>query len=386
MQYDFDKVIHRQNTNSYKWDQGEKDVLPMWVADMDFEVPLPVKEAIVKKAEHGIYGYSLPQDSYFEAIINWEKKRQGWTIKKDWISFSPGIVPGINMLVRTLAQPGDKVIVQTPVYYPFFGAIINNGCRIEKNSLTLENKKYSMDFEDLEQKAKDPRATLLILSSPHNPVGRVWTKEELTRLGNICQDNDVMVIADEIHSDLIYKGNKHTPFASICEKFEQNSITCIAPSKTFNMAGLQTSAIIIPDDKIRKLFSNILDSNSLKSQNIFGITALEAAYTHGEEWLEQLIVYLGENLDFLNGFIKEKLPMIDVIKPQGTYLVWLDFRKLGLNKTVLEDLMLKKAKIWLDEGYIFGEEGEGFERINIACPRSILEKGLQRIERAIKSL
>ena len=386
MKYNFDKVIDRYQTNSYKWDKGAKDLLPMWVADMDFEVPKPIKEAMIKKAEHGIYGYTLAPDSYYDAIINWEKKRHGWQIKKEWIMFSPGVVPGINMLVRALTQPGDKVIVQTPVYYPFFGAITNNGAQIERNPLKFENGTYRMDFNDLEEKTKNPRAQLLILCSPHNPVGRVWSREELKKLGRICQNNNVTVIADEIHCDLIFKGYKHTPFACISDDFQQNSITCIAPSKTFNLAGLQTSAFVIPDEKLRQRFFNVLESNFLLLPNAFGITALEAAYNHGEEWLEQLMDYLQENLDFLVQFTKKYLPKVNVIKTEGTYLVWMDFRGLGLDNNALEDLMLNQAKIWLDEGYVFGEEGAGFERINIACPRSILEQGLQRIADAVKSL
>ena len=386
MKYNFDNVINRRNTNSSKWDGADADLLPMWVADMDFEVPPPIKDAIVKRAEHGIFGYSLPPESYYEAIINWEKRRHGWAVDKQWIAFSPGIVPAVHMLVRALAQPGDKVIVQTPVYYPFFNAIINNGCQIEKNPLQLQNKKYTMDFDDLERKVKGPRAKFLILCSPHNPVGRVWNREELVRLGELCVANDVTVISDEIHCDLIFKGHKHLPFAALDKRFAKNSVTCIAPSKTFNLAGLQTSAVIIPNAKLRGRFSNVLVSDGLRSPNPFGITALEAAYNHGEPWLEQLMDYLSDNVDFLIRFVEERLPMVEVIKPEGTYLVWMDFRKLGLDPDTLEDLMLKKARVWLDEGYIFGRGGEGFERINVACPRSLLKQGLQRIERAVNSL
>jgi cystathionine beta-lyase len=386
MEYNFDNVIDRHNTNSAKWDGGNADLLPMWVADMDFEVPQPVKDAIAKRAEHGIFGYSLPRKSYYEAIISWEKRRHGWAIEKEWITFSPGIVPAVHMLIRALAQPGDKVIVQTPVYYPFFNAILNNGCQIKKNSLKLPEKKYVMDFEDLERKVKDPRAKLLILCSPHNPVGRVWRREELVRLGELCLQHDVTVISDEIHCDLIFKGHKHLPFAALDERFAQNSMTCIAPSKTFNLAGLQTSAVIIPNARIRDRFTNVLASGGLKMPNPFGIAALEAAYNQGEPWLEQLMVYLSGNVDFLMRFVEERLPMVEVIKPEGTYLVWMDFRKLGLDPDALEGLMLKKARVWLDEGYIFGQEGQGFERINVACPRSVLNQGLQRIETAVNSL
>ncbi|WP_461204802.1 MalY/PatB family protein [Clostridium sp. DL1XJH146] len=386
MKFNFDKITNRHNTNSAKWDLGEKDLLPMWVADMDFETPEPVKNALIKIAEHGIYGYSFCTDKYYSSIINWQKKRNNWDIKKDWIVYSPGIVPAVNMLLRSLTQPGDKVIVQTPVYYPFFKAIKNNGCTLINNPLKFEEGKYSMDFVDLEKKVKDPRVKLLILCSPHNPVGRVWTKEELTSLGKICIENDVLILSDEIHSDLIFKGNTHTSFASISEDFSQNSITCIAPSKTFNLAGLQVSSVIIPNHKIRSRFTNVLESDNLNGPNIFAITALETAYSTGEEWLESLLEYIEENLKFLMEFVKEKLPLVDVIKPEGTYLIWMDFRKLTNDKDELEKLMLEKGKIWLDEGYIFGEEGACFERINIACPRSTLEDALQRIEKAVKNL
>ncbi|MFA9398216.1 MAG: MalY/PatB family protein [Clostridiaceae bacterium] len=379
MKYDFDKITDRHNTNSVKWDLGEKDIIPMWVADMDFQVSKPVKDALMKVVEHGVFGYSFCQDKYYDAIINWQKNRNQWNVSKDWIIYSPGIVPAVNILIRALTQTGDKVIVQTPVYYPFFKAINNNGCQIEKNPLKYEDGKYLMDFEDLENKAKDPRVKLLILCSPHNPVGRVWTKDELTKLGKICLDNDVLVISDEIHSDLIYKGNKHTPFASISEEFSKNSITCMAPSKTFNLAGIQVSSIIIPNYKIRKLVTTALENDNLNMPNIFAIASFEAAYNYGEEWLEQLLEYLEGNLNFLIKFVEEKLPMVDVIKPEGTYLVWMDFRKITKDQNVLEDLMLKKAKVWLDEGYIFGDEGIGFERINIACPRSVLEDALNKI-------
>ncbi|MBN2285292.1 MAG: pyridoxal phosphate-dependent aminotransferase [Tissierellales bacterium] len=382
----FDKIINRKNTNCCKWDLLGEDILPLWVADMDFEVCPPIKDALIEVASHGVYGYTLLPDSYYESFMDWQKKRNNWKIEKEWISFSPGIVPAINMLVRALTQTGDKVILQTPVYYPFYKAVINNGAQILKNPLKLVNHQYEMDFDDLEEKAKDPRACLLILCSPHNPVGRVWNKEELERLGNICIKNDVMVISDEIHSDLIYKGYKHIPFSSITKEFSEISISCLSPSKTFNIAGLQISTIVIPNSKIRTKFNNVLENNFLTMPNIFGVKAYEAAYKEGESWLEELMEYLSDNLEFLYEFIEKKLPKVKVIKPQGTYLVWLDFTELKLTKNELKELMLKKAKVFLDEGYIFGAEGEGYERINIACPRSILEEALNRIEKALNSI
>jgi cystathionine beta-lyase len=392
VKYDFDKVIDRRQTGCVKWDflhefYGEKDLLPMWVADMDFESPRPVVEALERRAQHGIYGYCRCTSAYFEVTMEWIERRHGWKIKKEWIVFCPGLVPAVSMLVRTFARPGDKVVLQMPAYYPFMRAIENNGLHVLNNPLKLQDGQYRMDFEDLEQRVKDKRARILILCSPHNPVGRVWRPEELVRLGEICVEHGLLVIADEVHSDLIRKGFKHTPFASLATDFLNQSITLSAPSKTFNLAGLHTSNVIIADPQKRREFEVQLLSNGISGPNAFGAVALEAAYRHGEEWLEQLRDYLEENLAFLKGFSKERIPEVRVIEPEGTYLVWLDFRKLGLGKDGLERLMQKEARVALDEGYIFGEaEGAGFERINIACPRAILQEGLERIESAVRSL
>jgi len=390
MKCDFDKIIDRTNFYSKKWDELEKifgtdakDVLPMWIADMEFRSPKPVIEAIKKAAEHGIYGYTSRPLSYYQAIIDWIEKRHNWKVKKDWLAYSPGVVSALSFIVRAFIQAGDKVIIQPPVYYPFFKVIENNGCHIVNNPLKLNNKRYVMDFEDLERKVDDSRVKILILCSPHNPVGRVWQKEELIRLGEICLKNDVMVISDEIHADILFEGYKHTPFASISPAFAQNSITCTAPNKTFNLAGLQTSTIIIPNKKYYRIYSNILDSLALDENNIFGLVALEAAYRYGEEWLEQLLSYLNENLEFLMKYFKERIPKIKVIRPEGTYLIWLDCRQLGFSAKDLNNFMIKKARVALDDGYWFGTEGEGFMRINIACPRSFLEEGLKRIEKAV---
>ncbi len=391
MKYDFDEVIDRTNYHSVKWDEleatfGVKDVLPMWIADMEFRSPKPVIEAIKKAAEHGIYGYTSRPLSYYQAIINWMEKRHNWKVKKDWIAYSPGVVPALSLIIRAFCQPGDKVVVQPPVYYPFFKVIENNGCHVVNNPLKLSNKKYFMDYEDLERKIDDPRVKLLILCSPHNPVGRVWQKEELIILGEICLKHNIIVVSDEIHADILFEGYKHSPFASISPAFAHNSITCTAPNKTFNLAGLQTSTIIIPNKKYYKIYNNALDSLTLDENNVFGLVALEAAYRYGEEWLEQLLSYLNENLGFLTKYFKERIPKIKVIKPEGTYLVWLDCRRLGLSAKDLNNFMIKKARVALDDGYWFGTEGKGFMRINIACPRSFLEEGLKRIERAVNSL
>ncbi|MHB8126511.1 MAG: MalY/PatB family protein [Desulfitobacteriaceae bacterium] len=392
MIYNFDQIIDRKNTNSVKWNFNKKnfgveDVLPMWVADMDFTGPQPVIEALIRRAAHGIYGYSRGTDQYYESIINWMSKRHCWRIEREWITFSPGVVPALHWIVKALTNPGDKVVVQAPVYHPFFQAIKNNDCEILNNPLKLDlgQGQYLMDLSDLERQL-NPGVKLLFLCNPHNPVGRVWQKEELSELGKICLKNKIIIVADEIHSDLIFKGYKHVPLAALSQELAESTIVCTSPSKTFNLAGLQISNIIIPNPELRKAYRDILTINNINSPNTFAITAMEAAYNEGEEWLEQLLIYLEENLDYLTEFIAKKIPKVKLIKPQGTYLVWLDFREFGLEPFALKSFMLNKAKVALNEGYIFGQGGEGFERLNIACPRSLLKQGLERIENAFKDL
>jgi cystathionine beta-lyase len=389
MKYDFEKQTNRYGTASVKWDLAEtifkqEQVLPMWVADMDFEIPKPVIDALVKRAEHGIFGYTACMEPYYEATINWIRKQHDWTVEKEWVVFSPGVIPALNMLVQALTLPGEKVIVQKPVYYPFMQAIENNKRTVINNPLKFINRRYEMNFCDLEEKALDPLAKLLILCSPHNPVGRVWTRDELSRLGRICTQNNIIIIADEIHSDLVLKGSCHTPFASMSEDFLTRSVTCTAPSKTFNLAGLHVSNIIIPDPKIREKFTFSLKCNGIMGPSVFGATALVAAYSHGKEWLQQVLEYIQDNLEFLKSFIKQHLPLVEVIEPEATYLVWLDFRGLALKQDEIKRIILNEAKVALDPGHIFGREGRGFQRINIACPRSVLEQGLLRIEKALK--
>jgi cystathionine beta-lyase len=356
----------------------------MWVADMDIACPDPVVEALVNRAKHGIYGYTAPTDSYFKSVVNWMKKRHAWEISPDWICITPGVVPALNMLVQTFISPGEKVLIQPPVYYPFFGAIENNGGVLVTNPLLYEERRYRMDFNDLERAAQDPQLKLAILCSPHNPVGRVWTKEELERFGEICLHNNVLVVSDEIHSDLIYPGQVFTPFSTINDDFAQNSITCTAASKTFNLAGLHTSNIIIPNEELRLRFMKTIQRNGLFGIGTFGVVALQAAYDHGESWLEQVLEYVVGNYQYLDEFIRRHIPQITVIPPEGTYLVWLDCRSLGLDKWELKKLMLEEARVYLDEGYIFGPEGEGFERINIACPRPLLVEALERIKTVVE--
>ena len=392
MKYDFDKYVNRRNSASVKWDGiGDvfgvinNDIIPLWIADMDFLSPPEVIEAIKRRAEHGVFGYSLKPDSFYTAIVDWMRKRHDWKIKKEWMLVTPGVVAGLSMAVLSYTEPGDEVIVQPPVYSPFFNVVKNNERRVVYNPLKLENGRYTMDFEDLESKFTS-RTKMLILCSPHNPTGRVWSEDELKKLGEICLDHNTLIVSDEIHSDLVYKGVKHTPIASISDEFAQNTVTFIAPSKTFNVAGLSTSIAIIPNPKLLESFNEVVEKMEAGYTNIFGIVAAEAAYKYGEEWLEEVLAYLRGNLGFLKDFLKEKLPEIKVIEPEGTYLVWLDFRKLEMDDRSLNDFLLKEAKVALVSGSAFGPGGEGFQRMNIATPRSVLKKALERMERAIKKM
>lgn len=387
--YDFDELIDRHGTGSLKWDAlkdrfGSEDLLPLWVADMDFRAPEPVVNALVSRAEQGIYGYSTFMPSYYDSVIRWYSRRYHWDIKKEWIVYTPGVVPAINFAIQAFTNPGDNVIVQPPVYYPFFRSIEWNGRHALYNPLVLSNGRYKMDFDDLEKKVKDTRAKMMILCSPQNPVGRVWEKEELQQLGDICIDNDVLVFADEIHSDLRYPGIGYTNFASISEKFAHKSITGTSGTKTFNLAGLQISNIIIPNKRIREIFENAVSTAGTIMPNAFAPFALETAYNQCEDWLDELMKYIAGNLEFMKDFIRREMPEVKVIEPQGTYLCWLDFREIQSDPAKLEKLMLTAAKVALDEGYIFRAGGDGFERINLACPRSLLKSALMKISDALK--
>lgn len=390
MNYNFDQQINRMNTASSKWDgahlflgEQAKGALPMWVADMDFQVAPEIVAALQKRLDHAIFGYPMYTESYYAAVISWMRRRFDWALKQEWIHFSPGIVPGLNYIVQAFTKEGDGVAIQSPVYYPFNNCIVNNGRTVVLNCLKLKDGKYTMDYEDLEQKLGSGKVKLLILCNPHNPVGRVWTKEELTRLGEICIRHGVLVVSDEIHGDLTFKGFKTTAFASISEKFAQNSIVCTAASKTFNLAGLQVSNIIIPNQEIGVIFANHMKKLHLLKPNIFGQIATEAAYNYGEEWLEQLRDYLQGNLDYLTHYLESSIRKIKVIKPEGTYLIWLDCRELGMGVEGLKAFMLEKAKIAMDDGYLFGPGGEKFTRMNIACTRATLKEALARMERAV---
>lgn len=390
--YNFDEIIDRSETDSIKWSKkhlkenfGEEKSIPMWIADMDFKVAKPIIEALTERARHGIFGYGHKSDEFLEAAVNWHKKRNGWDIEKEWILFTPGIIPALNFIVEVFCHPGDKVIIQSPVYYPFANIITSNGCHIADNPLVFNNGKYEMNFSELERIAQDSRTKLMFLCSPHNPVGRVWTKQELQRLGEICLRNNVLVISDEIHSDLIYPPNYHIPFNKISEEFKMNSIVCTSPSKTFNLAGLQLSNIIVPNEKLRNELNHKLLAIDIDPGSFASIAQI-AAYNKGEEWLEQLIIYLQVNRDFIDKFLKERIPRVKLIMPEGTYLAWVDFSDFNFTDIELQQLIQKKAKVALDYGYIFGAGGEHFQRINFACPRTILEKALKNMEKSLEGI
>jgi len=398
MKYDFDRVCDRRNTNCVKWDAvssvfGRDDVLPMWVADMDFPVAQPIVEALNKRVEHDFYGYTQPGSSVIEAVVDRMQRKFNWKIQPEWVVFTPGVVPALHTAVRAFTHPGDEVILQEPVYYPFFPAVTSSGCQIVNNELKLINGCYEMDYEDLESKfnlrtgmrSSPSRVKAIILCNPHNPVGRLWNREELTRMGEIVIRHGAIVISDEIHCEILFKGYEHTPFASISEEFEQNCVVCMAPSKTFNLAGLGASSIIIPNKKLRDDFVNA-KAGILPGPNLFGLTALEAAYRLGDEWLEQLLDYLQSNLDYTIEYFERRIPKIKVIRPQGTYLIWLDCRELGMDAMALRSFMREKARVGFDDGFLFGAGGAGFQRMNIACPRAILKEALMRIEATVNSL
>ena len=389
MKYNFDEYVERRNTNSVKWDGtdevfGTKDVLPMWVADMDFLSPPTVVEAIENRAKHGVYGYTLKNDAFYDSFVEWVEKRHGWRVKKGWIVATPGVVSAIALAILTFTKPGDEIVLQPPVYYPFFRTVKGLNRKMVFNPLKFEGYRYTMNFDDLEKKISD-KTKMLLLCNPQNPTGRVFTKEELERVGNICKKHDIVIASDEIHADIVYKDYKHIPIASL-KDFSEITITFMAPSKTFNIAGLNTAMTIISNEEMLKDFSTMLESMGLGIGNVFGITASQAAYKEGEEWLEDLLDYLKENLEFLKNFVHERMPEVRVVEPEGTYLVWLDFNFLKMGDQELRTLMLEKAKVALDDGYIFGPGGSGFQRLNIATPRSVLKEGLLRIEKALKEL
>lgn len=385
MKYDFDKTIDRRATNSYKWDSAPEGVLPMWVADMDFRTAPAIIDALQKRVAHGIFGYTRVPDAYYDAVTSWFSRRHGWDIDREWIIYTSGVVPAVSAVIKALTVPGDKVIVQTPVYNCFFSSIRNNGCEIVSNPLRRTTDTYEMDFDALERCAADPRAKVMLLCNPHNPAGRVWTPDELTRLGNICLRNGVTVVADEIHCELVYQGFKYTPFASLSDAFLHRSVTCVSPSKAFNIAGLQIANIVTFDADLRRRIDKAININEVCDVNPFGVAATIAAYNEGEEWLNQLVGYLHGNYEAMAEFCRRELPEFPITRLEGTYLVWMDCSSLGMPSDALEHALLDDARLWLNAGTMYGAEGEGYMRWNIACPRSVMLDGLNRFLNFVRS-
>lgn len=379
MTYDFDELINRRGTNSLKWDSAaDPDVLPLWVADMDFRTAQPVIDALRRRVEHGIFGYTHVPDAFYESIIRWFARRHGWTMRREWMLYTSGVVPALSAVIKALTAPGDKVLVQTPVYNCFFSSIRNNGCTVEESPLIYENQTYRMDFDDLERRAADPRVKVMLLCNPHNPAGRVWTRDELARLGDICLRHGVTVVADEIHCELVMPGHAYTPYASVSEAMRHGSVTCLSPTKSFNMAGLQIAAIVSDDADVRRRIDRAININEVCDVNPFGIEATIAAYDEGEPWLLQLLDYLKGNYDFMCDYCREHLPEFPLTELEGTYLVWMDCHVLGQPSEELEERLVDESRLWLNAGTMYGAAGEGFMRWNIACPRARLAEALKR--------
>jgi cystathionine beta-lyase len=387
MHYNFDEIINREGTFSVKYDLRKQifqnsEVIPMWVADMDFKTPDFIINAIAKRLEHEILGYTIVPPSFYKSIVDWNFRRHQWKIQPQWISFAPGVVPALSLLIMTYTNPGDGIIIQPPVYFPFFSVIKNHGRKLITNPLRYHNGEYSIDFEDLIGKI-DKTTRMLFLCNPHNPTGNVWSPEVLKKLAEICLENKILLISDEIHSDLIFSGFKHTPTASLSAEIAANTITCMSPSKTFNLAGLSTAYMIISDTALRNRYEALLDKVHVGAGNIFGFVATEAAYNQGDIWLRRLMDYLAGNLLFLQNFIAHNLPMIHVVPVQATYLAWLDCRGLGMNTEELRTFMINEAGVGMNNGPQFGIEGEGFQRINFGCPRQTLHEALLKLQFAI---
>ncbi len=391
MGYDFNTVINRKGTNSLKYDfavrRGKpENILPLWVADMDFSTAPEILDALHVAVSHGIFGYSEVQEEYTDVLKKWFSNHYHWNIDARWIVKTPGVVFAIASAINGFTNKGDAVLIQQPVYYPFSEVILDNERKLVVNSLKLENGTYHMDFEDFERKIIEEKVKVFLLCNPHNPVGRVWKKEELQKVGEICLRHKVLVVSDEIHADFIYPGNEHTVFANLSKEFEQITITCTSPSKTFNLAGLQVSNIIISNQEIRRKFRKAIDMTGYSQLNSLGLVASYAAYQYGEAWLSDLKKYLLENLAYVREYLTAELPKVTLIEPEGTYLVWLDFREYGLSDKELDKIIIHKANLWLDSGAIFGEDGTGFQRINIACPKETLKHALKQLADAFNNI
>lgn len=390
MEYRFDTVIDRRNTDCSKWDRiievsGDEGILPLWVADMDFPVAEPITEALQERLKHPIYGYTVISKGLIDAVCQRLQRLYDWTVEPEWLVFTPGVMPAVNTALEAFTNPGDKVVIESPVYPPFFSAAKNSRCEASVSQLVMKNGRFEIDFNDLEARLADPRSRVLLLSSPHNPGGRMWSREELERMAESACRHGCYIVSDEIHCELLLHGRKHIPIATLSEEAARRSVVCMAPSKTFNLAGLSASVTIIPDEEVRKTF-NQARAGMVGSPNLFGRIAMEAAYRHGDEWLKQILEYIEGNLAYLTTFFTERIPRIKVMQPEATYLVWLDCRDLGMSPQELSEFFRKTARVWLNDGYTFGPGGEGFMRINIACPRATLEKALVRIEQAVTSL
>lgn len=385
MKYDFDEIVNRRGTNSVKWDEAkEEGVIPMWVADMDFKAAPCILEALKKRVDHGVFGYTIVPDSYYESIISWFERRHQWHIERDWIIYTSGVVPAISAIIKALTEPGDKVLVQTPVYNCFFSSIRNNGCTIAENALVRKGNSYEIDFDDFERQAADEKTKVFLLCNPHNPAGRVWTPEELSRMNDICLRHGVKVIADEIHCELVMPGHVFTPFAAVSKACQDNCITTNSPTKSFNIAGLQIANIITSNAEDRQKIDRAININEVCDVNPFGVIALQAAYNEGEDWIDQLNVYLWENYQALKTFFKDNLPQLEVINLEGTYLVWVNVRATGMTGNKLTEKLLKEGKVFVNRGTMYGKTtGEDYIRINIAMPRSLMLEGLKRMKDVI---
>ena len=387
MEYNFDTPTHRRGTNSYKWDSSpDNDMLPMWVADMDFKTAPCIIEALKERVDHGIFGYTRVPDEYYDAVTGWFSRRHGWKIVSDWILYTSGVVPAVSAVIKGLTSPGKKIVTLTPAYNCFFSSIRNNGCLLASCPLKYEDNRFYIDFDCLEALLADPDATILLLCNPHNPSGRVWTKEELLRIGHLCLKHGVMVVSDEIHCELVHPGHEYTPFASLAKEFSENCVTCVSPSKAFNIAGLQIASIITENNDWRQRIDKAININEVCDVNPFGVIATIAAYNKGEEWLTHLLKYIHGNYIFLKDYCAAHLPQLPIAPLEGTYLAWMDCRSLNIPSERMEEEMKKEVKLWLNAGTMYGKEGEGFLRWNLACTRQTLEEGLRRFQRYIDSL
>jgi cystathionine beta-lyase len=390
MRWNFDEPARREGTNSIKYDLrketfGSAEVIPMWVADMDFNTPDFIIDALADRLEHKILGYSFRPPEYFSSIIEWSAKRHDWRIEKDWICFSPGIVPALNFCTLAYTNPGDSIIVQPPVYFPFFSAVESHGRRLIYNNLKESGGNWEIDFENL-RNSIDEKTKMIFLSNPHNPLGRVWFPDELSELVDICLENNILIVSDEIHCDLILPGFRHTPVAGLSEKAAGITITCLAPSKTFNLAGMSTSSLIISDPTLRKSFNSLIEKLHVGNGNIFGSQASVAAYTHGGEWLDELIIYLESNINYVIDYLRDRIPEIIPLRTEATYMIWLNCKSLGMTGKELQNFFVTKAGVGMNEGSTFGPGGEGYMRMNLACPMKTVARAMDQIEKAINEI